>query len=309
MPPLLLLGPQQPRPNLGDGLAALGARGPLSVITAGWQEREGELEPLGAHLKRSVTDLALYRRVLEIFAADEELLAAHRERQRRLKIQQRWYRRRLQHYLRACEELVLENEDGADLATEQRSALNTLRSLDRHHLRRTRDAHARFEARARPLQRACVDRHRRELADLIEDSAAVLIAGGHIAVLLNRMRLLGVGELIRDKPIIAWSAGAMALADRIVLFNDVPPQGAGHAELLDTGLGFYPGMVALPHARTRLKLDDPRRVGLLARRFAPARCITLDAGARIRIENGHVTHVQAVARLRYDGTLGTVETR
>ena len=38
-------------------------------------------------------------------------------------------------------------------------------------------------------------------------------------------------------------------------------------------------MVALPDARRRLRLDDALRVGLLARRFAPAVCLGLDDGA------------------------------
>lgn len=77
-------------------------------------------------------------------------------------------------------------------------------------------------------------------------------------------------------PIIAWSAGAMALSDRIILFHDRPAQGRGDAELLHRGLGLLPGVAPLPHARSRLLLDDPARVALFARRFAPAACVALD---------------------------------
>ena len=40
-------------------------------------------------------------------------------------------------------------------------------------------------------------------------------------------------------------------------------------------------MIPLPHATHRLRLDDPYRVALFARRFAPDACIALDYGGRI----------------------------
>ena len=73
-------------------------------------------------------------------------------------------------------------------------------------------------------------------------------------------------------PVAAWSAGAMAIAERVVLFHDHPPQGAGNAEVFEAGLGLVRGAVFLPHAATRLALDDVGRVALLARRLPPAAC-------------------------------------
>jgi hypothetical protein len=40
-------------------------------------------------------------------------------------------------------------------------------------------------------------------------------------------------------------------------------------------------VIPLPHARKRLRLDDPVRVALFARRFGPATCVVLDEGARL----------------------------
>ena len=65
-------------------------------------------------------------------------------------------------------------------------------------------------------------------------------------------------------------------------------------------------MVLLPHARARLLLEDTARMAVFARRFAPARCVPLEAGTRIDVspdspgsgwppgvrvlgEDGHVT--------------------
>ena len=95
---------------------------------------------------------------------------------------------------------------------------------------------------------------------------------------------------------IAWSAGAMALADRIVLFGDRSPRGPGHAEVYGSGLSLLRDVVLLPHARARLLLDDTARMAVLARRFAPARCVPLEAGTRIDVEDG-----------RWPGGIRTIE--
>jgi hypothetical protein len=73
----------------------------------------------------------------------------------------------------------------------------------------------------------------------------------------------------------------MALTDRIVLFHDRAPQGPGHPEVYGAGLSVLRDVVLLPHARTRLLLDDAPRMAVFARRFAPARCVLLDNGTRI----------------------------
>ena len=73
-------------------------------------------------------------------------------------------------------------------------------------------------------------------------------------VLLHRMRLFDVMGLLNDQPIFAWSAGAMAMGDRVVLFHDSPPHGVGNAELFEEGLGAYHGVLPLPHAKKRLHL-------------------------------------------------------
>ena len=115
-----------------------------------------------------------------------------------------------------------------------------------------------------------------EIAKRLDGAAGLAIAGGHVAVLVNRLRLFGVLELLGDRPVVAWSGGAMVCAERIVLFHDRPPQGRGDSEVIDRGLGLARGVVLFPHARRRLDLDDPVRLQIMALRFAPARCVTLD---------------------------------
>jgi hypothetical protein len=112
-----------------------------------------------------------------------------------------------------------------------------------------------------------------------------VVAGGHVGVLADVLHLFNVAAFV-GPTVIAWSAGAMALTDRIVLFHDRAPQGPGHPEVYGSGLSLVRDAVLLPHARARLLLDDGSRMSVLARRFAPARCVPLEAGNRIDVVDG-----------------------
>ena len=59
----------------------------------------------------------------------------------------------------------------------------------------------------------------------------------------------------------------------------------------------------LPDPRLRLRLDDKDRVSELARRYAPARCLAMDHGARIWIDGGRVARTADVKRLDPDGSV------
>jgi len=300
---ITLLGPQRAQPSVASAVAALGVDGPLCVITAGWQEREGEVDELAGHLARPVVDLALYRRTEELFRRDPGLFDAHRERQTWLRELQRVYRIRLGHALDAARDMLREDGDPLVLEHERRAAVAALRTLDRYHLKRISAAREAF-TRERPLsERPAVAAERAELARVIEASAAVLIAGGHVAILINRMRILDLAPLLATRPIIAWSAGAMALTERIVLFHDSPPQGSADPEVLDEGLSFVRNVVVLPHASQRLQLQDRLRVALFARRFSPATCLTFDPGTRIAGDGRRWSEISGSYRLTARGLL------
>ena len=301
MSDVAVLGPQYPMPNLRDCLASLRIRGPLVSITAGWQEREGEIDELRAHVEMPVRDLGLYARAERIHAEDAPLAAAARERQGRLQELQELYRLRLGALMGALTELTTRTGDSSALRSARRAALGDVRRLDRQHLAATAAEHERFARRWRDPERASVAPHAAAVAHAIAGADALLVAGGHVAVLLNRMRMFDIGSLLRNKPVIAWSAGAMALSDRVVLFHDSPPQGAAHAEILEPGLGIIPGIVALPHAHQRLALDDQHRVGEFARRFAPAKCLALEHGSLARWHDGQLAVCYDVERLARSG--------
>ncbi|HKE43866.1 MAG TPA: Type 1 glutamine amidotransferase-like domain-containing protein [Steroidobacteraceae bacterium] len=308
MADVIFLGPQFREPNLALALRQQAITGPLVSISAGWQEREGEIDELRAHVAVPVTDLGLYARAEEVFARDVELHSAYRSRQSRLREMQDLYRLRLAHAVAATRELLDREGDPKLVRRAARSALHVLRALDREHLANIEREHAAFRRLWRVQQRASVVPHIEALRALIEPAAAVLIAGGHVAVLANRLRLFDLQRLLVGKTLIAWSAGAMALSERIVLFHDHPPQGPGIAEVFDAGLGLARGVVPLPSAQSRLALHDHERVAQFVRRFAPARCLTLDEGSFVHWRSGQLTGASASWRLSRSGALAEVRT-
>jgi hypothetical protein len=260
--------------------------GPIASITAGWQEREAEVAALEAHLAAPVQDLRLYERAEAAFADDREYRDAYRERQSALRDAQDLYRLQLDHARAAARELYRAQRPTRALRRARVNAIVALRRLDALHLASLEAMHRRFERQWPAEQRPAIARHRGELTQIVETASTVLIAGGHVAVLVNRLRMFGLHSLLEAKAIAAWSAGAMALTARVLLFHDRPPQGAGAEEIFERGLDVVPGAIFLPHAATRLALDDPERTALLARRMRPARCYTLDDGDWLLFRDG-----------------------
>ncbi|MEZ4449830.1 MAG: Type 1 glutamine amidotransferase-like domain-containing protein [Nannocystaceae bacterium] len=306
----VLLGPQRLAVTVDRELTALNARGingPIAAITAGWQEREAEDQELQAALGNRAINLSLHVRGDAVFLGDPELTAMHRAKQDRLRHLQNLYRGRLAHAVAAVAELQIARGPSDLIESEIAAAIEAIRLVDRQHLGRVEDLNREYEASARPSERGIIQDHRQALADILARCCAVAIAGGHVASLLNRLRLFDLGPLIADKPILAWSAGAMTLTDRVILFHDNPPQGRGNAEILDAGLGLFPGMVVLPHARRRLLLNDRDRVSLFARRFAPAVSVALDERCSLHFDGERYCAGESTHALRSDGVVSLME--
>lgn len=284
---LVTLGPQRHNPHILKAAASCNLEAPWASITAGWQEREDEIEELEAHLGQSVHNLRLYHRAEEIFQSDPLLREAIRHHQQQLIGLQELYRLRLRYAMETVHKLLLKKRPNAALLEpEIEDSFQTVRQLDAHHLGRIKTMNDAFSEKWDLSSRPSVQQHREEIAQILDRCACLLIAGGHVAILLNRMRLFGLPGKLQEKPIIAWSAGAMVLGEKIVLFHDSPPQGRGYAEVLESGLGCYSGRLFFPSANQRLSLDDPIRVQLLARRFSSDACWTLNSGAKQFRQNG-----------------------
>lgn len=305
---VVVLGPQRLEPTVKRAIEDVEGIDPadrFASVTAGWEEREQEIEELREHLGGQVVSLRLYERSEDVFHRDPALFQALRAREDRLRHLQQLYRIRLSFALDAARELLRRNGGEHDelLESERRSAIEAVRTLDAEHLAHIRVVHEAFEEEWRPGERDSVAHHRAELADVMDGCKALLVAGGHVVVLLDALRLFDVPSLLGDRPLLCWSAGAMALSERVVVFHDSPPQGAGNAEVLEAGLGIFQGVVPLPHAKRRLRLDDPVRVGLFARRFGPDDCVALDEGSRIEWDGSEWTAGPGTRRLLVTGDL------
>jgi hypothetical protein len=298
----LVLGPQHAQPSIAALLRRVVGSGPVALITAGLQERESEASAI-PELGVPAVNLTLHARGEDIFAKDAELAAAYKARQTRLRLMQDFYRTRLDHANLAARSISVRHVDDDLLAEESEASMGVIRRLDQDHLGRCWHLHAEFQARWQPASRPHVARHRGEVAAILERTSAVVIAGGHVAVLLNRLRLFDLAPLFGRRPLIGWSAGGMVLTDRVVLFHDQPPYGQPIAEVLDVGLGVVPALVVLPNPRLRLRLEDTTRVSHLAQRFAPATCVALDHGTSVEVRDGCVVGGHEAQLLRGDGTV------
>ncbi len=299
---VVLLGAQRFDPTLRAAIDELGVTGKIATITAGWQEREDDDDDLTEHLDGRDVNLLLHKRAEEVFRDDPALFVAHRERQALLRLRQDFYRVRLEHALDAAYVISKRSAPTAILDDEARTSIEAIRNIDALHLDRCLRDRKEFEERIYPSERSALRRHRDEIKSILDDCEAIAIAGGHVASLLNRLQLFGIGELAAGKTIFAWCGGAMVVTERVVLFHDSPPQGTGAPEVLDAGLALVGDVVALPQPEFRLALDDRERMRLLARRFAPAQCVVLPARSRVTWRKTGPSALRGAFAIREDGS-------
>lgn len=313
---IALLGPQHPEPNLAALLDRWEVRGPVGVVSAGWRYDESHLGPLAAAIKRPLVHLPLYRWFDDLSHHEPALAEEWHQRQQRISALKRAYQIELRGVAAVLEELETRAiHDRGIQAEEIAYARAAVRTLDRRVLQRLDEVRAGFPRSLRPWELPEVAALHDKARVWLRDCEALLVAGGHVAILLNRMVFFGLDDLARELlarggALAAWSGGAMVCSERIVLFYDDPPEGTGNPEVLDRGLGLFPGLTLFPHARRRLRLDDADRIHRLATRMHPARCLTLDNGAcvEVRVDGAEATvHDHGLAgsavELRTDGSL------
>ncbi len=290
-----LLGPQRHVAGARTALAQLVPEGLVTTVNAGWQEREGELHELHQVIGGRMVALELHRRWLGLLDADPVLASAQRALDERLAELRAVYGLRLEHACAAIGELQHRMPGGEVAAAATDDAVSALRALDDWHLRLAAEARQAYASVA--AGRPDVQRERGEVAEAVRACRGVVVTGGHVGVLLHLLRLFGVEEELRGldpgTPLLTWSAGAMALSERVVLFHDhavggesSPGPGPQPVEAYAAGLGLFPGLLPFPHPRRRLRTGDPGHLALLVRRFAPLRCVLLPEGARLDLPGG-----------------------
>jgi len=322
---IVLLGPQR-RPTVDAAVRSLGLSGPsgpldpggpIATVTAGWQEREPDDRLLSTFLGGVDVNLELYRRWLDVQDRDPEYAAGQRRLAGVIGELEDTYLLRLDYALQAV--YALQHRAGSDRGAANAEGAGTegagtgalddaiaaVRELDEAHLHQVNSLRLEFFEELRPHDRPVIAEHRAAVAGVLGSASALVMAGGHVGVLAEVLHLFNVAAAPLSR-VIAWSAGAMALADRIVLFHDRAPQGPGHPEVYGTGLSLLREVVLLPHAKARLLLDDTARMAVFARRFAPAQCILLENGTRLEA-GGDGRWPPGTRVLAEDGRVTTLE--
>ena len=310
-----LLGAQHAKPTLRGVLDDAGMDGPLVLVAAGWEEREAETGALEEHLGKGVQNLGAWPACESAFERDVKLRDLMFSRYDRMRELRRIYHVRLNAELAALRDLLVRTDPAApdDLVGPALApAFAALRDLDAHHCARIAELNDETFAAARKSEALKADTDR--MGELLAGAGTLLIAGGHVGILYNRMRLFQVTESLNPKASIAgWSAGAMVLTDQIILFHDSPPRGAGDAEVHGPGFGLAPGITALPHASSRLNLEDAARVSILSRRLAPSKVVALDDGQSVlqgsatESTPGNWSLGEGVRLLQPDGTVRSAD--
>jgi hypothetical protein len=288
----VLLGPQRFMTTAGTALRSLAVEGPVATINAGWEEREDDVEELEQVLGGDPRHLRLYHRMFDVLDKDAEFAAAAMAFRDRHDALLSIYRLRLQNASDGVHAVQRRTrEAGARMGGESAAygalddAIEVVRHVDAWYAGQLKTLYGELDASSPTDASSVIGWHRGELAALLEQSAALVLTGGHVGTLLRALRLFAI-EIPDALPVVAWSAGAMALTERVVLFHDFGPEGASEAEVFDRGLGRVKGIVALPHARRRLRLDDRDRCAVMARRFTDQHCVLLDDGTAIELDSG-----------------------
>lgn len=278
-----------------------GVNGPVALISAGWRYDEERDEPLRAALGVTVHNLRLYGAFRDIERDAPDLVAAHARKQGALKAIKGRYRDAIVTALGGVQRQLADRRGAGrhwfDLA------IRHMQQIDALFLAEADRLHEEFAATERPFSHPSVRAVRERISETLDQCPVVLIAGGHVGVLRNRISFFGVDQALREKDVVAWSGGAMVLAERILLYHDYTTHGVGLAEFLDRGFGLVPGVVFLPHARERLDLGRGDNVAILAARLAPLQAVALENGGGIGANGERIGAEGAVGILGVDGAV------
>lgn len=300
----VLLGPQRFRITAGAVIGDIAPEGAVATITAGWRDREKEDAELDEVLGGRSHNLHLWHRLGHVLRQDLEFAAAAAAYNRAVDEANRLYSLRLANALDSVYATMRlsTRQDLHDSAL--RASLQSVRDIDAWYIWLVGELEQDLRTDGGLESSEVVAQHRGEVREILTGAAALAIAGGHVGFLSRCLRMFDVAPPA-SMPVVGWSAGAMAMTEHIVLYHDKGPEGVRPAEMWDRGLGRAPGLVAMPHARRRVMLEDQDRNRVLAHRFAPARIVLLDDGSRLALEGDGSLPDQARI-IAADGTITTL---
>jgi hypothetical protein len=179
-------------------------------------------------------------------------------------------------------------------AEELRAGLERIREQDEWVLRRLDRLDADFRERADLRNNATWRRQRRLLAHRVRSAATIILYGGHLAVLLNRLHFYDLGPILRQAlaagaTVAARAAGAMVLGDRVVVYHDAYQDRHHTFEVLGRGLRLLSGMLVLPQHAERIRKGSADHLAFISRRFPLGTCIGLDEGALLTVDGSDTT--------------------
>jgi hypothetical protein len=212
----VLLGPQRFLTTAGTVVRSVAPEGPVATVTAGWEDRESADGELDEVMEGRSRNLHLYGRLSDVLVSDEHFATealAHRDAMDELA---GLYSLRLQRALDSVYAVARRPARPAVAHAAFTDAVRGVRDIDDWYLRTVDQLYGDLEAAASPEDSEPIARHRHEVAALLRDAAVVAIAGGHVGILLRCLRLFAVDPR-PDLPVVAWSAGAMAMTERVVL--------------------------------------------------------------------------------------------
>jgi hypothetical protein len=176
---IALLGPQGTTPDVGGVLSDLGIKGPVSVVRAGYQERESEeddglLKALGVPF----VNLTLHARGNDVFKTATEFASAYQARQQRLRNMQSFYRTRLDGTEDAAKKISVRYVETELLEQEEKVSVDQFRQLDLDHLERCVAVKAAFDKAWPANSVESLAKHRSEVRALMEPTDALVIIHG-----------------------------------------------------------------------------------------------------------------------------------
>ena len=304
-----ILGPQRGAPKLPEIIHEQYPDARLAVISAGWRHEEAQLRPLARDLQRPLELLPLYQWFDELGKTEPALSNEHARRQKKIKSYKDAYRLRLQYGMEFLEAIRKKHHHSPELFTEDvRYAQESIQKIDMDAIERIGRIRDSFPNLTQPWLHPSAISFHEEIKETLDNCDVLLITGGHVAILRNRMFFFGCQHLLEEfldqgKTIIAWSAGAMSLCEQIVLYYDDPPDGAGIAEVLDTGLGIIPRAIFFPHAQQRLHTNDTKRIRDLAQRFSQHKCFALEKETHLMYNREGWSFINNVQTFVLDGSI------